>query len=261
MEIVSKRKWKYPLSNERAYQKQLTALVNQMYSATTENVSFINGYIKQYRLDDELNTQLDMLIATLIATYRSKVTKEFVKNKIEQMFETVNRFNKNEFNLVLKSALKVDIFQAEPYLNDLKTLWTKQNVSLITSVEDQYFSRVENIVSNAVTQGTLTTSVTQQIQELTGVSKSRAQLIARDQAGKLNGQLTQQRQTGIGIEEYDWSSSHDKKVRPLHVARDGERFSWDKPPSDGHPGYPISCRCVALPVIDTNKINYIGVRK
>lgn len=261
MEKIPTYKWKYPLSDERSYQKQLTSLVNQMHNAVKENMSSIDGYIKQYRLDeDDINIQLDLLIATLIRTYRLKVSQEFVKSKIEQMFSTVNNYNKAEFDRTMKNALGVNVFQAEPYLNDLKNLWIKENVSLITSTEDQYFSKIETTISNAVTNGTLTKDVTQQIQDLTGVSQRRAQLIARDQVGKLNGQLSKQRQTSLGITEYIWSSSKDKRVRPWHASRDGERFRWNNPPSDGHPGQPISCRCVAIPVIDADKINVMGVK-
>jgi SPP1 gp7 family putative phage head morphogenesis protein len=42
----------------------------------------------------------------------------------------------------------------------------------------------------------------------------------------------------------------DDRVRPLHADRQGLIFRWDKPPSDGHPGMAIRCRCVADPVID-----------
>ena len=87
---------------------------------------------------------------------------------------------------------------------------------LITSVENQYFDRLENIVSDAVQNGTLTPQVTKQIQELTGVSKRRAQLIAVDQIGKLNGQLTKYRQTMAGIQEYIWRTAGDNRVRPAH---------------------------------------------
>lgn len=75
----------------------------------------------------------------------------------------------------------------------------------------------------------------------------RARLIARDQTGKLFGNLSKERQQGIGIEKYLWGSVRDGAVRDSHRARDDGKtlFSWDKPPEDGHPGQPIECRCVA----------------
>lgn len=211
-------------------------------------------------MDDDSTNQLDLIIASIVQEYHLQVASSFIESKIKQMFDTVNNFNAEELKSTLKSSLGVDVFASEPYLNNMKDLWVKQNVSLITNVEDQYFSRVEDIISTGVRSGTMTSDISQQISDQTGVSSRRAQLIARDQVGTLNGQLTKQRQTNIGIDEYIWSTSHDKRVRPLHKPRDGQRFSWDNPPSDGHPGMPISCRCVALPVIDTDKISVMGVK-
>ena len=67
-------------------------------------------------------------------------------------------------------------------------------------------------------------------------------------AGQSGGNLYWQR--SAGIKEYRWQTMMDDRVRPLHADRQGLIFRWDKPPSDGHPGMAIRCRCVADPVID-----------
>ena len=262
MIIIPRRKWHYPLADERFYQKELTSLVNQMHSAVISNKDRINSYIKTYRLDDDESiVQLELIFDSIDREYRQRIAQEFIESKVKQMFDGVNRFNEQEFRATMKNGLKLDVFQSEPWLNQMSELWNKDNVTLIKSVEAKYFENIESIVSNAVRDGTLLTDVTEDIQQATGVSQRRAQLIARDQVGKLNGQLTRQRQTGVGIDEYVWSTSKDDSVRKAHQAREGEKFSWNNPPSDGHPGMPISCRCVALPVIDTDKIKIIGVRR
>ena len=129
----------------------------------------------------------------------------------------------------------------------------KENMQLITSVKTQYFERIENIISNAIRNGATYTEVSEQIAKQTGLSLNRSRLIARDQIGTLNGQITKQRQTSAGITKYRWSTSKDERVRQIHKVREGKIFDWDKPPFDGHPGMPISCRCVAIPIID-NKV-------
>jgi SPP1 gp7 family putative phage head morphogenesis protein len=55
------------------------------------------------------------------------------------------------------------------------------------------------------------------------------------------------RQTELGVKQYTWRTSLDERVRPEHQEREGEVFSWAKPPKDGHPGQPINCRCTADP--------------
>jgi len=75
--------------------------------------------------------------------------------------------------------------------------------------------------------------------------KNRAKLIAQDQVGSLNGQLTKFRQTGIGIKQFRWITIGDDRVRAEHAALNGKIFDWDNPPSIGFPQQPIRCRCRA----------------
>ena len=89
-----------------------------------------------------------------------------------------------------------------------------------------------------------------ELEDSYGVSARRAALIARDQIGKLNGEIARERQTELGIRRYKWRSSSDERVRPEHADRDGQIFEWSDPPPDGHPGQPVQCRCWAEPLID-----------
>ena len=74
--------------------------------------------------------------------------------------------------------------------------------------------------------------------------------IVRDQTSKTIGQLTEIRQTQLGIPGYTWSTAGDGAVRPTHVSNGGQIFRWDSPPAGtGHPGADINCRCVARPLI------------
>lgn len=80
--------------------------------------------------------------------------------------------------------------------------------------------------------------------------QSRYEFIARDQTSKLIGELDRLRQQQIGVDEYDWATSADERVRPTHRSKNGKRFRWDEPPPEtGHPGEDYQCRCVARAVI------------
>ncbi|KVZ03371.1 hypothetical protein WT64_11110 [Burkholderia stagnalis] len=122
------------------------------------------------------------------------------------------------------------------------------NVRLIKSVPQQYFDRIAAQVLVSVQQGQRYTSIVESIQNETGVTERRAKLIARDQTSKLNSSITEARQTALGIEEYEWQTSGDERVRDSHAENDGKVFRWDSPPAEtGHPGHDVGCRCVALP--------------
>jgi len=141
-----------------------------------------------------------------------------------------------------------------------------ENVALIKSLDARYFGDLEGLVQEAFREGTTTEEFARQLTRRFEVSESRARLIARDQVGKLNGQVTQTRQQELGIDEYQWQTAGDERVtgapgglypdaRPSHYALDGQFYAWDAPPIAGrsgepaHPGEAINCRCVARAVV------------
>lgn len=154
-------------------------------------------------------------------------------------------------------SVGVDI---SPYLSHDKEIGravhaaTKANVDLITSIPSQYLDGVRATVEKAFGAGERFESVAKRIAHIGEVTESRAKLIARDQASKMNAAFNEVRQTSIGISHYEWSTSHDERVRRSHAALDGTKQEWAKPPVvDGeaaNPGQPVRCRCVAIPVID-----------
>ncbi len=138
--------------------------------------------------------------------------------------------------------------------------WARENVSLIKTVDRRFFDDMERLIREAHARGTNVRDLTRQIEDRYSVSKSIARRIARDQTGKLNGKITEERHAELGITEYRWSTSRDERVRgrpdgkfpnarPSHWSREGQTFAWATPPSDGHPGTPIQCRCVAIPIV------------
>lgn len=257
---------KFPFAAEREYQKLMRGFVQQMAAAVRRSHAQIHTLVQKYKIKLDANvtdlpdTGLDMAVEILVTTiaeqYAYKMTKRVIRDKVRQVFRRVNRLNDAEFRKMLKSALSVDIIAAEPWLSQLADVWVRENVRLIKSVETQYFDRIESVIIQAVQNGEMTRDVAAKIREIGGVSARRANIIARDQVGKLNGQLTKYRQMNLGIETYEWSTSGDRRVRPTHQSRSGKIYRWDSPPPDGHPGEPILCRCSAIPQIDLDKIQY-----
>ena len=79
------------------------------------------------------------------------------------------------------------------------------------------------------------------------MSENDAMRIARDQIGKLNAQVNQDRQEAIGLTGYIWRTMNDDRVRDEHAMLEGEAFTWDDPPEDGPPGDACLCRCFGEP--------------
>lgn len=124
------------------------------------------------------------------------------------------------------------------------------NVALIKSIPSQYADKVEAIILKGLQEGKPSRAVAEDIKALGGVTDRRARLIARDQLGKINSRISQIRQQKLGITHYRWRTARDERVRSSHRLREGDIYAWDDPPTDGHAGQPINCRCTAEPYMD-----------
>lgn len=197
--------------------------------------------------DDRWYTAMETAFAEAIAA--AAVSDEAVRSTIDLFAGRVNAFNSNQFHALLRGAYGVDIVTAEPAIDALMRVWEAENLRLIKSIPTQYLENLQGRIVAAVARGETLRSLTAFVRETYRLPTERAELIARDQIGKLNGRLTGYRQTNIGVSEYRWRGTLDARERDAHVAREGKVISWDSPPEDGHPGEPIRCRCWAEPVL------------
>lgn len=145
-------------------------------------------------------------------------------------------------------ALGVDLRQVIG-LEAVITHFREENVNLMVRAGRSYADDVMKVMSAPDAWGMRVEELAARIAERGDVSESRAELIARDQTLKMNGQVNRCRQQGAGVEKYIWSTSLDERVREEHRALEGQTFAWNAPPSVGHPGEDIQCRCVPLPVL------------
>lgn len=192
---------------------------------------------------DDLHDALDALAEDLAREWTSKRFAQVV----QPIAQDVARFSGAQLHAVLRDQLGVDVLASEPWLEAEAQKWVAQNVALIKTIPPQFFSDIERRLVEGVHSGERWEDLAKMLEERTGVAESRANLIARDQVGKLMGNLNQRRMEDLGVTGYTWRTMHDNRVRDEHEERDGEHFEWSDPPEDGHPGEPIQCRCFAEP--------------
>lgn len=127
-------------------------------------------------------------------------------------------------------------------------------VGLIKSLPLEAADRVQKLSIEALYSGARPETIAKEIMRSGEVSKSRANLIARTEAGRASTSLTQARAQYVGSPGYVWSTSKDAAVRPSHKAMQGQFVAWDSPPTldgmTGHAGCLPRCRCwpsVVLP--------------
>lgn len=174
--------------------------------------------------------------------------------------------------VILRQAGRVEQFAARVNTQMLETIglrpidpgtaieaardqWVKANAELIKSIPQEVAQRVGQVTREMVEGGARWETIAKRLQDEEGISKRRANLIARDQTSKYNGALNQAHQQAAGIEYYEWRGAMDARERPEHVAMQGQVVKWSSPPPMGHAGEPVLCRCVAIPLISQAKIS------
>lgn len=199
---------------------------------------------------DEWPTDVAMVIQSIKTIFSNSYDDKTYESMAQYQGDAINDYNLGNFKTTFKSVLGLDYYALEPWVRFEVESFTNINVSYIKSIPTQYFDKVQQIVTNGVTQGKLTRDIKADLKTAFGLSENKAALIAVDQTNKFNGELNKVRQTGVGIGSYIWRGVLDARERPEHVAREGQKFTWASPPWDGAPGQPVRCRCYAEPVFD-----------
>lgn len=197
------------------------------------------------------NNELAQFLALLIVARAAFKSQSQGKARFAalEVADRVSSVNRSAVEKQISSAVGTQVF-AGPTPGGTTRSFIRENVRRVTTLPEEFFNDVEDIVNRGFRQGRGAEWMTDEIAKRFEITRNKAALIADDQTNKLNGQLTRARQTSLGITRYRWRTRRDDRVRPTHAAREGRIFSWDNPPSDGHPGEPIRCRCDAEPVLD-----------
>ena len=199
-------------------------------------------------VDEELERLIFDLLGDLILAYERRIPDP--KPLVQEVAKKTDTFNRGQVERQISSLIGFDITAVEGFTGIDLDIFTADNIELIQSVTDDYQDEVQELVLEGVQKGKRPSTIAKELMERGDITERRAQLIARDQIEKLNGKITEQRQTALGIDSYFWRTSLDSRVRPEHAAREGDLFQWDSPPEDGHPGQPINCRCRAEPNVE-----------
>lgn len=250
-------KTRYPWSAERFYARQLNDLVNQL------------GKLTLSIFDEQIKAQINLYKMRTDAQYRADAPLDVIRQAIElikgltlgifssdTLLKIATRFM-NTLNQQSKTNAKaqgrvhgIDPTQREPWLDEFMRNTIHENVSYISSISDEYFPKIENIIYQGAKKGSSIADIRNQLVERIGMAKNRATFIAVDQTGTIFGQMTAKRHQEMGVPRFTWSTSHDNKVRKTHRELDGHEYSYSDPPAEGLPGTPYRCRCVAIPVFD-----------
>lgn len=187
---------------------------------------------------------------------------------IVDMADRVSGYSRGQWQRAAEAQTGVSMLRSEPWLAPLLESWALENAKLIASVEIKYLDEVGRLAHDMVRQGRSISDFRQELQKTYSLTKKQANVIARTEIAKLNGQITKARQESIGIQEYTWRTVGDERVRKRHEVLDGKVCRWDNPSVYresngtewksraaiggyiGHPGQDYMCRCTAAAHIE-----------
>jgi SPP1 gp7 family putative phage head morphogenesis protein len=259
---------RYPDHLARRYRALLLRRQAQVYRllkaqidvALARRAEAINARARTDAEEDDDIAALLRLISVVEGVVRDEMRPDAATLGV--MARQLELFARREVDEPIKRLARVKFLPDTLGGDQLIRGWIRENVDLITSIDERLFDDVRTKVEEALRSGRSTRDLTEDIQNRYQVSRARAELIARDQVSKANGQISRQRQADLGITEYTWRTSRDERVRgkpgglypnarPSHHALQGKRFPLRGPgaPGVGHPGDDYQCRCTQEPVL------------
>ncbi|NIV93803.1 hypothetical protein GWN42_13640 [candidate division KSB1 bacterium] len=250
-----------PKSIAADYAIEMRRLTNEITDlVAAEILPLLEEFENQYRIPETVDVDIGVELAFAFNRIEQKLESQsekldkYAKRIARKSMLKGNRFHRKKWVAQINKLAGIDVRSLLRDKNIEALLLDKinENVALIKTLQPEYLDQVQQAVTEGMRRGDDFFSIRQRLGELESKnSRYRPQLIARDQMSKLTGDLNMFRQQDIGIRAYIWRTVGDSAVRPLHKANDGKQFSWAAPPpSTGHPGHDINCRCVAEPVFD-----------
>lgn len=275
--LCSKYIPKIPTSAEREYIRMADDYMRILKEELEQELPRLKDVYRENReADMRENLRTDgvidgflMAAARVFHIIRNRVSAVTARYQMQRKMERIAQMNLRltikEWKRTVKSTLGIDI-REDYYLGAFYSAqlekWIQENVGLIKTIPEETLDRMREIVHAGFTRGKTTTQMVKEIQHAYGVGRRRAELTARDQTAKLNGQIQQAQQMDAGITEYIWYTCMDGRVRDRHRELHGKKFRWDDPPVVDertgrrcHPGQDFQCRCIARPVFNRSTLN------
>ena len=249
---------RYPMVTEQKYRSELKRVVRQLRFLCVKHLHpYLEGWIEgsdhtqplRADADDwhaELNEQLKRILQGMKAPTKAAI------ESTDGYADAVDSNNRRDWQRIVRAAYGVNPTKHDQKRYDaLIKDWSKANADLITNIPVKATNQIRADVVASLQTGTTVSDLQDVIQERIDVSDSRAELIARDQIGKLNGDLTRERHAEAGVTQYVWQTMGDERVRDSHADCDGKTFTWGEPPADPgcEPGEDFQCRCWAEPIL------------
>ena len=234
---------------EVAYRRQLTHLVDLMCEDIEGTVTHLYDSVMAKDAGPV------SVVRTALAQLRKRWTSNF-----DGMAETISGMFSNHVLTHTDRATQAALskggfsvpFKPTKLMQKLVNERIAENVKLIKSIPAEHFEAITSQVEASFLEGRGIAKLQEYLHSRHGVTRRRAQLIARDQNNKATAAYHRARQLSLGITKAKWRhTAASKDPRETHAEFDGEIYDVEAGHDFGddfgpvQPGEAINCGCVS----------------
>lgn len=275
---------RYPLRAEQLLASQLRILFRKYVSRVEMHIGDkkpLYAVYAQLLRRDTFESEIDLFLREMQATLKTEEQDGLiygisVESYIGKILDFVKTFDDKEIESFFMKKFGVPLIHQDEWWAGLRQQFTKEYLTRVVGSTYEYLDKIREVVILGVRDEIPFDKVLERIKLVgEGLSEKRANFIARDLLGKVNGLVTKNLQTGIGLTHYLWRTAFDERVRGRpggvyadslsdHWALDDKVCSWSDPNVVSYdygltfvsrtgnmvrlqPGQDWQCRCIAVP--------------
>lgn len=263
----------YNIGLQEKYNRTLQKMVKLMTKITKEKLIALfksdlgKEYFKDQKelaaMDASLSSQARILLNALIKQFKI-IFDTNALDIAEKMVQEQNNYSEKSLNNSIKQLtggfeLQGDFIPAS--LKEVIKASISENVYLIKSIPEKYFTDITGSVMRSITGGGGVRQLIKDLNKYTNQSKRRVKNLALDQTRKAYNSINRQRMMSAGYTKFKWlHSGGGQQPRKDHIKMNGNIYSFDDPPiidkntgERGFPGQAINCGCTMQPVYEFPK--------
>lgn len=187
----------------------------------------------------------------------SKLITPWAARQSKRLLEQVAKTNKRNYQKASRAiGAELRLHVAEADVGAVATQLMVEQVGLIKSIPIEAGLRAQQLALESITStGARASEIAKELQRTTGVTESRARLIAVTETARANASFTQSRAVAVGAQGYYWRATMDEATRPSHRKMNGKKIYYSEIPTlddgtHGHAGTFPNCRCYQEPFFE-----------
>lgn len=244
---------RFSLAVSAKYYVVLRSMLDYMFKEFDRTV--INGLSTQEMVkktetihDESPNERYKKMLALFNKKMRGKFPRKVIEKLVRRALGTASSYSQKEVDRKLMN-FGLDFKGVQQKYSSYMSTAVEENIMLVKNLLDEQAKRLKSSVLRGLREGIPSTRLAGDLQRSLGISKRRANTIARTETHKVTQQIADYRAEEVGLTEGIWRAMMDNRTSTQHASFNGKKFNlkkglWDpKTRSWNWPGRRPNCRC------------------